>query len=47
MFSKFDTAPFWKFLQIGTQIAKDLRKNGLILQKGASTHFPHAQAASY
>ena len=37
-------APFdWKFLQIGTQRAKELRKNGLILQKGASPHFPHRQ----
>ena len=37
-------SPFdWKCLQIGTQRAKDLRKNGLILQKGASTHIPHKQ----
>ena len=37
-------APFnWKFLQIGTQSAKDLRKNGLILEKGPITHFPHKQ----
>ena len=35
-------APFdWKFLQIGKQRAKDLRKNGLILQKEASTNFLH------
>ena len=37
-------APFdWKFLQIGTQRAKDIRKNVFILQKGGSTHFPHTQ----
>ena len=38
-------APFdWKFLQIGTLRAKDLRKNVSILQKGGSTHFPHTQS---
>ena len=37
-------APFdWKFLQIGTQRAKDTRKIVFILQKGGSTHFPHTQ----
>ena len=37
-------APFdWKFLQIGTQRAKDMRKNVFILQKEGSTHFPYTQ----
>ena len=44
---KFQTSPFssiyWKFLQIGTLRAKDLRKNVSILQNGGSAHFPHTQ----
>ena len=37
-------APFdWKFLQIGTQRAKDLRKNVSILQQGGLTTVPPTQ----
>ena len=37
-------APFdWKFLQIGTLRAKDLRKNEPILQEVGSTHVPLTQ----
>ena len=37
-------APFdWKFLQIGTLRAKDLRKNEPILQEVGSTHIPLTQ----
>ena len=34
-------APFdWKFLQVGTLRAKDLRKNAAVLQEGGSTPDP-------
>ena len=38
-------APFdWKFLQIGTLRAKDLRRNEPILQEVGSTHIPLIQS---